>query len=227
MKDQQGIARTLRNLGSLARDQGQVEEARRFYQEALEISSRLSDQGGIARTLRDMGVLAHQQERLEEARRLYQEALEDLRRLGDQGGIARTLRDMSVLAHDQGQVEKAYHLCTDALSIFRQLGDRRNVAHTVYDLAVLAVEQGHLKEALQLLYNAGVGFSLVVPSGTPTILKMLTELRTRVGEEFFIAEAGNIATSPSELTYRLDQVTWEGKIRSLTVQALSNNTDID
>jgi tetratricopeptide (TPR) repeat protein len=222
VRDQDGVARTLRNLGSLVRDQGQGEEARRLYQEAVEISSQLGDQGGIARTLRNMGVLAHDQGRIEEARRLYQEALEALRRLGDQGGVARTLRNMSVLAHDQGQVEEARRLCSEALGIFRQLGDRRNVARTVYDLAALAVEQGHPNEALQLLFNAGVGFSVVDPSSTQIVLKMLRDVRTRVGEAVFTVEIENAAASPPEPAYRIDQAIWEGAIWSLAVHALSD-----
>jgi hypothetical protein len=95
----------------------------------------------------------------------------------------------------------------------------------VYDLSALAVEQKHFKEALHLLFNAGVGFSLVGTTGTHAVLNMLKDVRTKVGETFFTAEVENTAISPPEAVYRLDQATWEGSIRALAAQIPSDDIE--
>jgi tetratricopeptide (TPR) repeat protein len=63
-------------LATLAQDQGEIEEARRLYNESLEISKKLGDQSGIALTLGQLGRLAeHDEGHLVEAVALYREAL--------------------------------------------------------------------------------------------------------------------------------------------------------
>jgi len=221
--DKRNIADTQRELGILMQDQGKPEEARSLYHEALVTLRQVQDQEGIARALRNLGSLACDQGQVEEAHHFYQEAIKISSQLSDQEGIARTLRGMGVLAHHQGRVEEARRLYNEALTNFRQLKDRRNVARTVYALGALEAEQRHFHEALQLLFNAEVGFTLVSPSGTQFVLEMLRDVRTQVGEAFFMIEVENIATSPSEPAYRLDQPTWKVAIESLAVQVLSDD----
>jgi tetratricopeptide (TPR) repeat protein len=79
--DQSGIASTLHELGSLAQSQGEIEEARRLYNESLEIAKRLGDQSGIAITLHQLGMLAEVENNKVEAVRLFREALGIFERL--------------------------------------------------------------------------------------------------------------------------------------------------
>ncbi|MDT5296354.1 MAG: MalT-like region, partial [Acidobacteriota bacterium] len=58
----------------LAQAQGELEEARRLYDESLEIAKRLGDQSGVASTLDQLGRLAQEQREMKEARRLYDES---------------------------------------------------------------------------------------------------------------------------------------------------------
>ncbi|HEY0408221.1 MAG TPA: tetratricopeptide repeat protein, partial [Pyrinomonadaceae bacterium] len=55
--------------------QGELEEARRLYNESLEIKKRLGDQSGIASALGQLGLLAEDEGNKEEAVRLTREAL--------------------------------------------------------------------------------------------------------------------------------------------------------
>jgi tetratricopeptide (TPR) repeat protein len=73
--DQNGIAITLHQLGRLAEDQGEIEEARQLYSESLDIKKRLGSQNGIAITLHQLGRLAEDENNKVEAARLFREAL--------------------------------------------------------------------------------------------------------------------------------------------------------
>jgi tetratricopeptide (TPR) repeat protein len=59
----------------LAQDQGELAEARRLYEQSLEIKQRLGDQSGIALTLHQLGRLAEEADDKAEAARLFREAL--------------------------------------------------------------------------------------------------------------------------------------------------------
>jgi tetratricopeptide (TPR) repeat protein len=96
-------------------------EARRLYDESLEIKRRLGNQSGIAITLHELGRLAQNEGKLTEARRLYDESLEIARRLGDQSGIAITLGQLGLLAEDEGDKAEAARLTREALDIFEKL----------------------------------------------------------------------------------------------------------
>ncbi len=73
----------------LAQDTGDLDEARRLYQESLKISQDLGKKSGIFKSLHQLGNLAYITGNLDEARRLYQESLKISQDLGDKKRIGR------------------------------------------------------------------------------------------------------------------------------------------
>ena len=69
-------------MGRLAQDQGELEEARRLYDESLEIKKRLGNQNGVALTLGQLGRLAEDEGDKVAAARLFRESLSIFERLG-------------------------------------------------------------------------------------------------------------------------------------------------
>ncbi|MBV9957148.1 MAG: tetratricopeptide repeat protein, partial [Acidobacteria bacterium] len=61
---------------------GELDEARRLYEESLEIKKELMDQSGIANALGQLGRLAEEEGNKLEAARLFHEALSIFERLG-------------------------------------------------------------------------------------------------------------------------------------------------
>jgi tetratricopeptide (TPR) repeat protein len=59
----------------LAHNQGELDEARRLYNESLEITKQLGDQSGISISLHQLGVLAEKQGDRAEALRLFRQSL--------------------------------------------------------------------------------------------------------------------------------------------------------
>lgn len=128
-----GIAKTLHELGRLAQSQGEIDEARRLYNESLEINKKLGDQSGIPLTLNNLAMIAQDEGETVEARRLYNESLEIKKKLGDQSGIATTLHNLGNLAEKEGDKAEAARLFREALSIFEKLGspNAEIVRHTL------------------------------------------------------------------------------------------------
>jgi tetratricopeptide (TPR) repeat protein len=80
--DLAGKAVTLHQLGRLAQDRGDYEEAERLYRESLEIKERLGNLAGKAATLYQLGVLRWGQGRKAEAEELLRQALDIFERIG-------------------------------------------------------------------------------------------------------------------------------------------------
>ena len=65
--DEQLAAQILNELGNIAQQQGEYEEARRLYGQSLAIKERLDDQSGRANSLGQLGALAYEQRDFEHA----------------------------------------------------------------------------------------------------------------------------------------------------------------
>ncbi len=57
--DKSGVSRSLHQLGMLAQDTGDLDEARRLYQESMKIYQDLGDRSGVSVSLHEQGNLAY------------------------------------------------------------------------------------------------------------------------------------------------------------------------
>jgi len=96
------MATTYHNLGALAQDREDYDEAARQYQRSLDIKERLGDQAGMATTYHQLGALAQDRGDYDEAARQYQRALDIKERLGDQDGMATTYSQLGNLEKERG-----------------------------------------------------------------------------------------------------------------------------
>ena len=90
--------RSYHQLGMLAQDRGDYEEAARQYQRSLDINERLGDQAGMASSYHQLGILAQDRGDYEEAARQYQRSLDISERLGNQAGMATSYHQLGILA---------------------------------------------------------------------------------------------------------------------------------
>jgi tetratricopeptide (TPR) repeat protein len=142
------------NVASFYLNRGHVVEARRLYEESLEIGRQLGDQHTAAATLHELGKLAQISGEYDEARRLYSESLEIEERFGTQLGVAQTFHQLAILSQKTGQLDEAQRLYGESLEITRRLGDQRSVASTLHELGSLAVAAGEFEEARRLYHES-------------------------------------------------------------------------
>jgi tetratricopeptide (TPR) repeat protein len=100
--NQANVASGYHNLGALAQDRGDYEEAARQYQRSLDIKERLGDQAGMASGYHQLGRLAQDRGDYEEAARQYQRSLDIEGRLGNQVGMATSYSQLGNLELERG-----------------------------------------------------------------------------------------------------------------------------
>ena len=133
--DEAGVAFSIKDLGNLEVDQGNIEGAEKLYSESLAEWRRLGEQEGIAQTLNNLGFIAQIQGDQAKAMKLLEESLVLFRQLRDKQGIARALMNIAVSTRELGDNERAVRLSRESLVLWRQLGDKWDVADCLEDLA--------------------------------------------------------------------------------------------
>ncbi len=143
-------AEATRLRGLVARQRGDLEEAKRLYTEALDTFSTLGE--GISQTivLKDLGEVALKQEEYERAEECYLEVLAIDERQGDKEGQAIDFGNLGVLALDQGRVAEAREWFERALPLATKIGRQDLIAQAKWRLARVWEEEGRVEEALPL-----------------------------------------------------------------------------
>ncbi|MCU0566517.1 MAG: tetratricopeptide repeat protein [Oculatellaceae cyanobacterium Prado106] len=125
---QSAIATTYHNLGIVAQALREYEEARRNYQQALQIKIEFGDRYEQARTYHNLGIVAQELREYEEARRNYQQALQIQIEFGDRYEQAGTYGQLGLLAKEEGDRTQARTYFEQALEWFVEFRDEYNAA---------------------------------------------------------------------------------------------------
>ena len=135
------------NLQWLWYRRGYLNEARQWFETAVEQAASLGVDPLRASILENAGAIAMWQGDLRTATRLMDEGLQILRRCGAPSNLASPLFSRGVLAVHQGDAPKAYSLLDEALLLFQQIGQEWFQAMTLLHLGNVALSQGDLATA--------------------------------------------------------------------------------
>ncbi|MGH2932031.1 MAG: ATP-binding protein, partial [Gaiellaceae bacterium] len=157
----------LREAGEFAEERGNDSEARKLFEEALELATRCGDKShiasallrlrrfdealalfrevgnerGITHALHALAAKAQQAGDLDESRRLFEQSLAISRRLEIPFHLAPKLHSFGDLALDADDLNEAAALYRESLEIFVQLGDNLFIAYCLAGLAAVAAKQ--------------------------------------------------------------------------------------
>jgi tetratricopeptide (TPR) repeat protein len=123
------------------------EEARRLYEQSLDLYRALGDCWGTALALASLGENAWFLGDYDQAKQLYAESLAIRRIMGDQRGIAASLKSLGGIIKNEGQLEEAERLLRESLALCRELGDWPAVAHNLFLLGVTLEFAGKFAES--------------------------------------------------------------------------------
>ena len=151
------VAKTLNALGDVAVSQGDHDEARRRWNEALALVR--GDAGADARQTEafvtaNLGDLAFEEGDLDGARDLLERAIAMLEPRGDRWALAIVRRYLAKVLAAQGERPRAYALLSESLSLLRAWSERIELADTLEILATLAAQEGEAERAVRLLAGA-------------------------------------------------------------------------
>ncbi|MBB6645735.1 tetratricopeptide repeat protein [Halobellus ruber] len=145
--DRQGEAKSLDNLGVVAKNLGEYENAREYLQQSLTIFRDIDNRQGEAQSLGNLGAVAENLGEYEDARKYLQESLVIKRNIGNRQGEAESLGHLGVVAKNQGGYEDAQEYHRQSLEIFRDIGDRQGEARSLGNLGVVARHVGEYEDA--------------------------------------------------------------------------------
>jgi predicted ATPase/Tfp pilus assembly protein PilF len=147
-------ADALNALGRLMDHQARVEDARRFYQQALVLARALADrhlEGGL---LGNLGGLHHDLGELDAAREHYELSLAAAEAVGDRRWMGNACSNLGLLLLEQGEFGAARARLDEALALARSSGNVRLAYTADCNLGVLLSAQGCYAEAEQHLHAA-------------------------------------------------------------------------
>ncbi|MDB9424920.1 tetratricopeptide repeat protein, partial [Microcystis aeruginosa CS-564/01] len=116
-------AGTLHQLGMVAEKLREWEQARSYYQQAIEIYIEYGDRYYQARTLHHLGIVAEELREWEQARSYYQQAIEIYIEYGDRYSQASTLHCLGMVAEGVGELSQAKSYYLQALQIWAEFND--------------------------------------------------------------------------------------------------------
>jgi predicted ATPase/DNA-binding SARP family transcriptional activator len=144
-------ASVLLGASRIAGRRGELERARRFVQQALDLYGELGDERGIARALHEHGTIAARQGEHEHATSLFAESRAIAAKAGDPVQQAGAAIPLGGQAMGRGDYAQARVLFEQALATFRQLGDELMEGQALCLLGVLAVRERHYAAAREPL----------------------------------------------------------------------------
>ena len=164
---------TLHQLGIVAQELREWEQARSYYQQAIEILIEYGDRYEQASTLHQLGRVAQELREWEQARSYYQQALEIKIEYGAAGGTqsaryeqASTLHQLGRVAQELREWEQARGYYQQAIEIFIEYGDRFSQAIVLHNLGVVAQElreweqaRSYYQQALEIKIEYGDRYS--------------------------------------------------------------------
>jgi Tfp pilus assembly protein PilF len=144
----------LRQSARLCRARGELEQALRIYEEALDLAAARGDAAELVAIATGLGNVQTDLGNWSEAERHYRSALEQALPLEDRRQTGQLWNNLSMVRRRIGDVSGALDFSNRAIALFEELGERDELARCYNHLGLAQVESGQHEAALQSLANA-------------------------------------------------------------------------
>ncbi len=138
------LAKALYGAGALARDQGDISEARLLIEESLECARAADERSSMTRALRKLGQIRSVAGEYESARAFFDESLALARAEGDRDGIAYALSELGDIAIRLGRLDEARELVSESLELVRAAGNTFALWVSLASLGEVLLLQGDI-----------------------------------------------------------------------------------
>jgi len=146
--DDDGVARTLNNLGNVALKRGEYALGAAQYEEATALfRQRGAGRAVLATMLNNLGLAVLYLGEAQRARSTFEEALAQARAAGDVRMVAYALNNLGLALLGEGLYDRARRTFEESLSLQRELGSREGAAASLNNLGLVALRQGHMHES--------------------------------------------------------------------------------
>jgi tetratricopeptide (TPR) repeat protein len=171
--DEVWAAHTIREIGILQQERGELDAAVRQLEECLPIFQRLGERRWEAYTLYRLGGIRLEQQQVDQARPLVHASLRIAREIGDERVEAMDLKALGDLDLTQARTGDAAESFLASLEYFRRVGDRLWIARNLTALGDVAQETGDPATACRHWREAG---DLLADLESPELSRVATRL---------------------------------------------------
>jgi tetratricopeptide (TPR) repeat protein len=138
------------NLGMIAQERREFDEAEAWYRKSLALEEKLKDEYGQASTLHQLGMIAEERRDFDEAEEWYRKSLALEEKLKNEYGQASTLHQLGMIAEERRDFDEAEEWYRKSLAIKEKLKDEYGQASTLHQLGRIAQERRDFDEAESL-----------------------------------------------------------------------------
>lgn len=150
------IANTYDHFGRVAEASREFEQAKSYYQQALDIYIEFGDRYNQAGTYHELGIVAQELRELEQAKSYYQKVLAIKLEFNDRYELACTYNQLGRVAQQLREFEQAKSYFQQALDIYIEFGDRYNQAGTCHNWGIVAQQLREWQQA-RVYYQKALG----------------------------------------------------------------------
>src|SRR6266851_4154744 len=147
-------AKAYHQLGIVAQEQRQWEQAEQYYQQSFQLKIESNDHYNQASTYHNLGAVAQEQRQWEQAEQYYQQALQICIEYDDRYNQAKMYHNLGAVAQKQRQWAQAAQYYQQALRLKIEFNDRYGQAKTYHNLGIMALEQHQFEQAEQYYKQA-------------------------------------------------------------------------
>ncbi len=134
-------------LGAIAFARGRVEEAEKFYLEAMALATRIGDPHLAAVTTINLAVYERRRGAFDEAEKLLRRSIEHARKGDAPAYEARATAQLGLVEFQRGDKPGGVELLKQANEMYESRGELRHQATTLGNLGAMALEEGDTKTA--------------------------------------------------------------------------------
>ncbi len=149
--DEEGIARTLSNLGAILQSQGELMRAAEILDECIRRCESLGVPRLLALAENNRGDVALSQGDLRRASVHFERSLAVMRELGDTANVARAVYNVGAVALEEHELEKAAVSFAEGIELAQEVGEPEDLAWCMIGVAALACRRGRFDDASRLL----------------------------------------------------------------------------
>jgi serine phosphatase RsbU (regulator of sigma subunit) len=141
------LGATFNNTGFIYNNQGNVEQALKYFFRSLKIYEEIKNDKGVARASNNIGLIYHEQGNIPMALKYYHKALKIREDIGNKPGIANSLNNIGFIYESQENVPMALMYLNRSLSIYKELEDKQGIAASSNSIAAIEQRQGEIEKA--------------------------------------------------------------------------------
>jgi predicted ATPase len=203
------LAFALDRRGVMAYDSGAYDQAKRFFEEALELARATGAGPTIAAALMHLGSVEFAAGDYAQAEQLYAQAIARFEAAGDRHGIANCHRNVGIVAAVQERYDDADRAFAIGLEVDRELDNARGIATSLQNLGTIASMRGEMDRATIFLQEAASisrerGMRKLLAASLNMLANVATEQRDAGAAEPLYREALSVASEIGETPLMLE-----------------------